>query len=80
MQRATQLARERDGIVVELNTGGVVVADAVVLATGVSYRRLGVESLEALRGAGVFYGAAATEAPLVAGQDVYVVGDANSAG
>jgi thioredoxin reductase (NADPH) len=80
MQRATQLARERDGIVVELNTGGVVVADAVVLATGVSYRRLGVESLEALRGAGVFYGAAATEAPLVAGQDVYVVGGANSAG
>ena len=80
MQRATHLSRERDGIVVELNTGGVVVADAVVLATGASYRRLGVESLEALHGAGVFYGAAATEAPLVTGQDVYVVGGANSAG
>ena len=80
MQTATHLARERDGIVVRLNTGGVVVASAVVLATGASYRRLGVEPLEALHGAGVFYGAAASEAPLVAGQDVYVVGGANSAG
>jgi thioredoxin reductase (NADPH) len=80
MQAATHLVRERDGIVVRLNTGGVVVARAVVLATGASYRRLGVEPLEALRGAGVFYGAAASEAPLVAGQDVYVVGGANSAG
>ena len=80
MQTATHLARERDGIVVRLNTGGVVVARAVVLGTGASYRRLGVEPLEALRGAGVFYGAAASEAPLVAGQDVYVVGGANSAG
>jgi thioredoxin reductase (NADPH) len=80
MQTATHLARERDGVVVRLNTGGLVVAHAVVLATGASYRRLGVEPLEALRGAGVFYGAAASEAPLVAGQDVYVVGGANSAG
>jgi len=80
MQRVTHLARQRDGIVVELNTGGVVVARAVVLAMGASYRRLGVEPLEALRGAGVFYGAAASEAPLVAGEEVYVVGGANSAG
>ena len=80
MQRVTHLARQRDGIVVDLNTGGVVVARAVVLAMGASYRRLGVEPLEALRGAGVFYGAAASEAPLVAGEEVYVVGGANSAG
>ena len=80
MQRVTHLAQERDGIVVELNTGGVVVARAVVLAMGASYRRLGVEPIEALRGAGVSYGAAASEAPLVSGQDVYVVGGANSAG
>ena len=80
MQRVTHLTRERDGVVLTLNTGGVVLARAVVLAMGASYRRLGVESLEALRGAGVFYGAAASEAPLVAGQDVYVVGGANSAG
>jgi thioredoxin reductase (NADPH) len=80
MQRVTDLARERDGIVVRLNTGGVVVARAVVLAMGARYRRLGIAPLEALRGAGVFYGAAASEAPLVSGQEVYVVGGANSAG
>ncbi|SFL38491.1 FAD-dependent oxidoreductase [Geodermatophilus ruber] len=80
MQQVTQLARERDGIVVGLDTGGVVVARAVVLAMGASYRRLGVEPLEALRGAGVFYSAAASEAPLVAGEEVYIVGGANSAG
>ncbi|MGY1687039.1 FAD-dependent oxidoreductase [Geodermatophilus sp. SYSU D00867] len=80
MQEVTDLAHEPDGIVVSLDTGGVVVARAVVLAPGASYRRLGVESLEALRGAGVSYGAAASEAPLVAGEEVYVVGGANSAG
>ena len=80
MQQVVDLSRERDGIVVSLNTGGMVVARAVVLATGASYRRLGVEPLEALHGAGVFYGAAASEAPLVAGEEVFIVGGANSAG
>jgi thioredoxin reductase (NADPH) len=80
MQRVTHLARERDGIVLGLNTGGIVLGRAVVLAMGASYRHLGVESLEALRGAGVFYGAAASEAPLVSGEEVYVVGGANSGG
>ncbi len=45
-----------------------------------SYRRLGVPSLEALIGAGVFYGAAGPEAQAMAGEEVYVVGGANSAG
>jgi thioredoxin reductase (NADPH) len=80
MQRVTDLRREQAGVVVSLNTGGVVVARAVVLATGASYRRLGVPSLEALSGAGVVYGAAASEAPFVAGEHVFVVGGANSAG
>ncbi|MGY1780650.1 FAD-dependent oxidoreductase [Geodermatophilus sp. SYSU D01036] len=80
MQEVAHLARGPDGIVVSLRTGGLVVARAVVLATGATYRRLGVESLEALHGAGVFYGAVASEAPLVAGEDVYIVGGANSAG
>ncbi len=80
MQTVTHLAREQDGIVVTLNTGGVVVARAVVLAMGARYRILGVAPLEALRGAGVFYGNAASEAPLAAGEEVYVVGGANSAG
>lgn len=80
MQRVTDLGREDDGIVVRTHTGGVVRADAVVLAPGASYRRLGVEPLEALLGAGVFYGAAASEAPLVAGEEAFIVGGANSAG
>jgi thioredoxin reductase (NADPH) len=80
MQTVVDLSREDEGLVLSLHTGGVVVARAVVLATGASYRRLGVEPLEALHGAGVFYGAAASEAPLVAGEDVYIVGGANSAG
>ncbi|TKJ28348.1 FAD-dependent oxidoreductase [Blastococcus sp. CCUG 61487] len=80
MQEVTDLCRRDDGIVLTLDTGGVVVAGVVVLATGAHYSRLGVESLEALHGAGVFYGAAASEAPLVAGNEVYIVGGANSAG
>src|SRR3954453_16150509 len=80
MQRVSTLRREPDGIVITLATGGVVASRAVVLAMGATYRRLGVAPLEALRGAGVFYGAAAAEAPLVAGEEVFIVGGANSAG
>jgi thioredoxin reductase (NADPH) len=60
--------------------GGEVVAHTVLLATGISYRKLDVPRADALTGRGVFYGSAATEAPTCAGQDVYIVGAANSAG
>ncbi|HEY2788500.1 MAG TPA: FAD-dependent oxidoreductase, partial [Gaiellales bacterium] len=80
MQRATGLSREPDGLYLTLADSGRVRTRAVLLATGASYRRLGVESLEALNGAGVFYASAASEAPAMAGQDVYVLGGANSAG
>jgi thioredoxin reductase (NADPH) len=53
---------------------------AVVLAMGVSYRRIGIGSVDAFIGRGVFYGAATTEAPAMRGEDVFVVGGANSAG
>jgi thioredoxin reductase (NADPH) len=66
--------------VVTLADGGHITPRAVVVATGVSYRRLGIPSLEARVGVGVFYGAAASEAQAVHGADVYVVGGANSAG
>lgn len=59
---------------------GDVTARAVVLATGVSYRRLGVPDLEALSGAGVYYGASVSEAPGLAGLHAVVVGGGNSAG
>src|SRR5580700_6688269 len=55
-------------------------AQAIILATGVSYRRLGAPGLDDLTGRGVYYGSALTEAAAGAGQDVYVVGGANSAG
>jgi thioredoxin reductase (NADPH) len=55
-------------------------AHTVILATGVSYRRLGAPGLDDLTGRGVYYGSALTEAAACAGQDVYVVGGANSAG
>jgi thioredoxin reductase (NADPH) len=79
MQRVTGLRREHDGLFVTLSDSGRVRAGAVLLATGASYRRLGVPALEALNGAGVFYGGPAPEAPAMAGQDVYVLGGANSA-
>jgi thioredoxin reductase (NADPH) len=55
-------------------------ARAVVLATGATYQRLEVPRLEALVGAGVFYGGGITEAPAMAGEHVFVVGAGNSAG
>ena len=51
-----------------------------ILATGVTYNTLAAPGLEELTGRGVFYGSAMTEAPATAGQEVYVVGGANSAG
>jgi thioredoxin reductase (NADPH) len=77
---ATGLRRDGDGLAVEFSDDTEVKTKAVVIATGASYRRLGVPSLEALIGAGVFYGAAVTEARATEGQEVYVVGGANSAG
>jgi thioredoxin reductase (NADPH) len=60
--------------------GGEVVSHAVLLATGIAYRRLSVPGADALTGRGVFYGSAVTEAPACAGDDVFIVGGANSAG
>jgi thioredoxin reductase len=64
----------------ELSDGNALTARAVVIATGASYRRLGVPALEALQGRGVFYGAAVTEASAFQGRNVFVVGGGNSAG
>jgi thioredoxin reductase (NADPH) len=80
MREATSLRPKGRELSVTLSDGTEVTGRAVVLATGVSYRRLGVASLEELVGAGVFYGAAVTEAKAMTGQEVYVVGGANSAG
>jgi len=60
--------------------GGDIEARAVIVATGVSYRTLEAEGLPALIGRGVYYGANASEAAQCGGDEVYVVGAANSAG
>jgi thioredoxin reductase (NADPH) len=80
LQRATALARVEDRLSVTLSDRRRITARAAILATGASYRRLEVPSLEALNGAGVFYGGPASEAPALNGKDAYVVGGGNSAG
>jgi thioredoxin reductase (NADPH) len=69
-----------DGRVVRFSDGGEVTAHAVVLATGVSWRRLPATGADELAGRGVYYGATPHEAKSCDGEDVYVVGGANSAG
>jgi thioredoxin reductase (NADPH) len=59
---------------------GEIEARALIVATGVSYRRLEAAGLEELTGRGVYYGVNASEASQCQGDDVYVVGSANSAG
>jgi thioredoxin reductase (NADPH) len=78
--QATGLTSRGDDLVVTLAEGDEIVAKAVVVATGVEYRPIGVPGLEALTGARVFYGAAVTEAQAMRGQQVTVVGAGNSAG
>jgi thioredoxin reductase (NADPH) len=60
--------------------GTSIAAHTVVLATGVAYRMLDAPGLAELTGSGVFYGSAATEAPACSGEEIYLVGGANSAG
>jgi thioredoxin reductase (NADPH) len=79
-RRAVALHTAGADRLVTLDDGTEVTGRAVVLATGMTWRRLGVPSLEALVGAGVFYGAAASEAQAVKGEPVFVVGGGNSAG
>jgi thioredoxin reductase (NADPH) len=76
----TALRSDAGRHVLTLSDGSEATAAAVVLATGISYRRLAIPELEALIGAGVFYGASVSEAHAVAGRSAYVVGGGNSAG
>jgi thioredoxin reductase (NADPH) len=68
------------GHVLELSDGSEARAKAVVLATGIAYKRLPSAELDALVGTGVFYGASMSEARAYRGQEVFVVGGGNSAG
>jgi thioredoxin reductase (NADPH) len=79
-QPAMGLERRDGELIVHLAEGHPIVARAVIVATGIAWRRLGVPRLEALVGSGVFYGSAGSEATAMEGRDVFVVGAGNSAG
>jgi thioredoxin reductase (NADPH) len=67
--------------IVKLRDGTEISSHVVIIACGVSYRNLdGVEGIEKLTGAGVYYGASMVDALSVKGEDIFMVGGANSAG
>src|SRR3954449_13591243 len=80
VQDAVGLEVEGTGRVVRLSGGGALSANTVLIASGVSYRKLETPGFEELTGAGVYYGAALTEARSCANQRVVIIGGANSAG
>lgn len=65
---------------IELTNGSEISCHALLIATGVQWRKLDAPGVEKLTGAGIYYGAAMTEAMACRDEDVYVVGGANSAG
>ena len=79
-QRATGLRIEGQYRFVQMGDGRAVSSHAVLLAPGVQYRKLDIPGCEQFAGSGVYYGAALVEAASCKGEDVYVVGGANSAG
>ncbi len=80
VQEAVGLRAEGAARLVELSGGGALSASCVIVASGVSYRQLEVPGFAELTGAGIYYGAALTEARACAEQHVVVIGGANSAG
>jgi len=80
MRTVERIEKRSDQFVATIGDVGEVTARAVVLATGVSYRRLDVPALEKLMGTGVYYGASVSEAHGLKGLDACVVGGGNSAG
>jgi thioredoxin reductase (NADPH) len=80
VQDARSLRVEGAGRLVELTGGGTLSANTVLIASGVAYRKLDAPGFAELTGAGVYYGAALTEARACEDQHVVVIGGANSAG
>lgn len=79
-QEATDIRLEDNYRIITLADGSEISCHALILAMGVAWRRLSVPGVEQFTGAGVYYGAAQTEAAACSGEEVYVVGGANSAG
>lgn len=79
-QEATRVRVEGPYKIIQLANGTEVRCHALLIATGVQWRKLDVPGIEKLHGAGIYYGAAMTEAIECRGETVYLVGGANSAG
>jgi thioredoxin reductase (NADPH) len=80
VQDAAGLRVEGAGRIVELTGGGTLSANCVLVASGIEYRQMTAPGFERFTGAGVYYGAAMTEARSCEGQHVVIIGGANSAG
>jgi thioredoxin reductase (NADPH) len=79
-QEAVSVRREGSYRIVRLADGSEITCHALLVATGVQWRRLEAPGVDRLQGAGVYYGGGTTEALSCKGEIVYVVGGANSAG
>ena len=80
-RRASAIERRDDGLFcVTLDDGEEVCARAVVVATGVQYRKLPLDRLEAFEGVGIYYAATEVEARFCGGEEVAIIGGGNSAG
>ena len=80
MRQVLSVSSENGNYQLRLSDGTELVSRTVIIASGATYRRLGIPGLEDLQGRGVFYGASASEAPAMRGRNVFVVGGGNSAG
>ena len=73
--------KQKDGYkTIVLDDGPEIISRTVVITTGVDYRKLDVKGIEHFTGAGVYYGAAMTEAAACKDKEVYIIGGGNSAG
>jgi thioredoxin reductase (NADPH) len=79
-QEATSVRTEGSYRFIKLADGNEISCHALLIATGVQWRRLEAPGIDRLQGAGVYYGGGATEALSCKGETIYVVGGANSAG
>jgi thioredoxin reductase (NADPH) len=80
VQDAAGLRVEGAGRFIDLSGGGSLSANTVLVASGVAYRKMHAPGFDQFTGAGIYYGAAMTEARACADQHVVVIGGANSAG
>jgi thioredoxin reductase (NADPH) len=79
-QEATRVYTEGTYRAIDLKDGSRLTCHALMLATGVQWRKLAIPGADRLQGAGVYYGAGSTEALSCRDEDVYIIGGANSAG